>query len=85
MSEAYYSQQLIRWFRERGVNPKCTQCGKQEFKQGDLVPLQITDETGNPIAGRGYWLFPLACRNCGHIEFFNGDMMGLIPEQYRST
>ncbi len=80
---AEYEEQAKAWFAAKGVHLRCTQCGGQKFAEGDLVPLATTDPSGEFNDGKGYWVFPLGCRNCGHFELFDARKMGLTPEQYR--
>jgi len=77
-----YGTQVERWFALKGVRPKCALCGHQEFGVGNLIPLHAPtpDDSGGGFAGYvGYTTLPLMCQNCGHIELFSADMMGLGP------
>lgn len=71
------------WFKQRWTDRRCSVCGivtwamAPQFAHISFAPPGVV---GTPPS------FPcvvLTCRNCGHVLFFNGITMGLVPEGTR--
>ena len=72
-----YGDQVDRWFAQKGVQPRCTQCGHDEFGGGDLIPLYALERDDPSGQMKGYTAVPIVCQNCGHFELFSANLIGM--------
>lgn len=76
-------QQVRDWFRQKGVEPHCSQCGRREMTvSGRAAVLRVTqagtieqDEATGTATGTD--LLPVICDYCAHIEWFLPNQMGV--------
>jgi DNA-directed RNA polymerase subunit RPC12/RpoP len=73
-------QRTEDWFREKDVQPTCSQCGRDINRVGPPLAAFAIDSDGKVGAG-GTPMLPISCHYCGHIEWFNPEVMGVLPRE----
>jgi hypothetical protein len=77
-SNAAERRQAEAWFRRKGVDPKCSQCGRGSLGLGRPIGVSVLLEDGSVGGAGAIAMVPLVCYHCAHIEWFSADMMGIL-------
>lgn len=75
--------EIVKWLTEKtGGKHPCNVCQADDWVLGDhLIAPPLSTMTGGVIlGGPSYPSAILVCKNCGHTQFFNAIVMGLIKE-----
>lgn len=75
-------QKIEKWFDEKAqVMGQCPVCRSRNFGLMDhmVAPPIFEANGGLTIGGPAYPMIMIACGHCGHTQFHNAVMIGLLP------
>jgi hypothetical protein len=73
-------QKLNRWLAERGVNPICPSCGRNQWSVGDLIVAPSFREGNIDFGTQLIPMVPLICGNCAYVRMYAAVPIGITPK-----